>query len=140
MTIQAAELPHHTIDRFAKVSMDKRPSNTSKATTSAKATDFDTLGVKTLLKYFLIWKILLLAIACASPGPGYDTSTEILFAQGEQPVASFAVRAVEHLALRLTRWDGIYFVSNSAYGHVNEQNWAFSWALARCTSFISRGV
>jgi GPI mannosyltransferase 2 len=120
--------------------MDKSPSNTSKATTFAKAAGFDNLGVKTLLKYFLVWKILLLAIAYASPGLGYDTSTEILFEQEEQPVASFYGLAIHHLTLRLTRWDGIYFASNSAYGHVNEQNWAFSWALARSTSFISRGV
>lgn len=111
-----------------------------KARSSSKAAKFDDSGKGALLKYFLIWKALLIAAACASPGPGYDTSTQILFEQYEPPASSSYGRAIEYIVLRLTRWDGIYFASNSARGHVNEQNWAFSWALARSTSFLSRGV
>lgn len=106
----------------------------------SKASAFDGIGTRKLLKYFVAWKAFLLVVACASPGPGYDTSTQMLFEQDEQPVTSLLSRGIEHLVLRLTRWDGIYFASNSAHGYVNEQNWAFSWALARCTSFISRGA
>jgi phosphatidylinositol glycan class V len=113
--------------------MDKTRSNT-------KATEFQRSEWRTLIKYFILWKVLLLAAACASPGPGYDTSTRILFDQYEQPARTLLGRGIEHLVLRLTRWDGIYFSSSAARGHVNEQDWAFSWALARSTSFLSRGV
>ena len=114
--------------------MDKVRAN-SKATTSSSNS-----AEGALVKYYLIWKLILLAVACASPGPGYDTSTQVLFDQWSHPTTSSFGRVIEHVVLRLTRWDGIYFSSNSARGHTNEQNWAFSWALARITSFISRGV
>ena len=107
----------------------------------SKATSFSRNTAEgALVRYFFIWKILLLVVACASPGPGYDTSTEVLFDQLKQPTTSTFGQVIEHVVLRLTRWDGIYFASNSARGHTNEQNWAFSWTLARITSFISRGV
>lgn len=94
----------------------------------------------TVIKIFLTWKFLLLAIACASPGPGYDTSTQILLDQYSSTSNSLSSRAIEHLVLRLTRWDGIYFSSLASRGHVNEQEWAFSWALARITSLVARGA
>ena len=90
---------------------------------------------------FLAWKLLLLVVAATSPGPGYDTSTEILFYQYDStPPASWWAGAITHVVLRLTRWDGIYFATLAERGHVNEQEWAFSWALARFTSFIARGA
>jgi phosphatidylinositol glycan class V len=116
--------------------MDKTRPNT-------QAAEFQRRDWGTLIKCFILWKAILLAVACASPGPGYDSSTQILFDQYdeyEQPARTLLGRGIEHLALRLTRWDGIYFSSSAARGHVNEQDWAFSWALARSTSFLSRGV
>ena len=110
---------------------------------NSKATGFQRRDWGTLITYFILWKAILLAVARASLGPGYDTSTQILFDEYEeyqQPTTTPLGRGIERLVLRLTRWDGIYFSSSAARGHTNEQNWAFSWALARCTSFISRGV
>lgn len=95
-----------------------------------------------LVAVFLAWKALLLLIASASPGPGYDTSSQILFSkyglQTSQQSSSAA--AIEHVVLRLTRWDGVYFATSSAHGHVFEQEWAFSWTLARSTSMLSRSA
>ena len=93
-----------------------------------------------LVIYFLAWKLLLLVIACLSPGPGYDTSTQILLDQYKSDTRSYADHALERLVLRLTRWDGIYFASSSERGHVHEQEWAFSWALAKVTSWTARGA
>lgn len=91
--------------------------------------------VRELGLYFVAWKLLLLGIAYASPGPGYDTSTAILFNQGDVQ----AYTALDKLLLKLTRWDALYFASSSLRGHVYEQEWAFSWALSRLTAVISKG-
>lgn len=98
-------------------------------------------GVRRVVAIFVAWKLLLLTIACTSPGPGYDTSTQIfLDQQRNRSLPSWLPRAIEHAVLRLTRWDGIYFASASLHGQVYEQDWAFSWALSRVTSIIARGV
>lgn len=98
-------------------------------------------GTRQLLLIFAGWKVLLILVACASPGPGYDTSTRILLDQYGSPTStSLVARALDSLVLRLTRWDGIYFASSSTRGHAYEQEWAFSWVLAKITSAISRGV
>jgi len=86
---------------------------------------------------FLLWKGLGLILALLSPGPGYDTSTDLLFlldtahnhhsAKGLNLFQSFA----QHLSLKLVRWDAIYFVSAAKHGYIYEQQWAFSWVLAR---------
>ncbi|KAK5174195.1 ER membrane glycoprotein subunit of the GPI transamidase complex-like protein [Saxophila tyrrhenica] len=95
-------------------------------------------GLRKLTTAFISGKLLLLLVACASPGPGYDTSTQILFDQYSHPSDSWLNRALEHVVLRLTRWDGIYFASSSTRGHVYEQEWAFSWVVAKITSAVSR--
>lgn len=98
-------------------------------------------GLGRIVKVLVVWKLLLLAIACASPGVGYDTSTHIFLSQAEDRVSrSWFAQAIEHLVLRVTRWDGIYFASASLQGKVYEQEWAFSWALSRATSVITRGA
>lgn len=98
---------------------------------------------KSLLAFYCAWKCLLLLVAAASPGPGYDTSTRILLDQhapaGTASQTWLAV-VVQHLVARLTRWDAIYFVSSSKRGLVYEQEWAFSPAYATATSVIARGV
>ena len=96
--------------------------------------------IRELTALYLCWKIALILVACASPGPGYDTSTSILFDQYQSSSDTWLARTIEHVVLRLTRWDGIYFASSSTHGHINEQEWAFSWVLARVTSGVSRGV
>lgn len=97
-------------------------------------------GFPDLIAIFLVWKLLLLAIACGSPGPGYDTSTQILLDQHVSGDETWLAHLLECVVLRLTRWDGIYFASSSTRGHVNEQEWAFSWVLAKVTAGVARGV
>jgi phosphatidylinositol glycan class V len=94
---------------------------------------------------FVAWKTLLLITAYASPGPGYDTSSQLLpFFEPSQIVqdngASLStLRRVAHrLTLRLTRWDAVYFASAADRGLVFEQEWAFSPFLAAMTSNLTR--
>ena len=90
-----------------------------------------------LLTFFAAWKLLLLVVAYASPGPGYDTSTSILFDQYHAQPHSWPSRLIQGLTLRLTRWDAIYFSTSSARGHLYEQEWAFSWFMSRLTAMLS---
>lgn len=96
-------------------------------------------GMRRIIVLFLAWKAFLLVVAWASPGVGYDTSTRILFDQYSAPVG-WSGRVIESAVLRLTRWDGIYFGALAERGHVNEQDWAFSWFLARCNNLLARGA
>lgn len=103
----------------------------------------ESYSIRRLTTLFLSWKVLLILLACASPGPGYDTSTQILFDQYASTTPSkktLLANVLEHLTLRLTRWDGLYFAVNAERGHVNEQDWAFSWALARFTDVFAKGL
>lgn len=101
-----------------------------------------------LVAFFCAWKLLLLAVVCGSPGSGYDTSTSILFSHlggnsgsaSTHSPSSLSATVVEHVVLRLTRWDALYFISASQRGLVYEQEWAFSWALSRLTSMLSDGA
>jgi hypothetical protein len=93
-----------------------------------------------LLTFFVAWKLLLLGVACASPGPGYDTSARILFDQYDVHEHSWTSQVVEHLTLRLTRWDALYFSTSSARGHLYEQEWAFSWFMSRLTATLANGA
>lgn len=79
-----------------------------------------------LLVLFSLWKILLFSIALMSPGPGYDTSTELLEGVGDSNLLS------------LVRWDAIYFVEAARNGYVFEQQWAFSWTLTRAMAFLAK--
>ncbi len=97
-------------------------------------------SIRRLIPIFAAWKGLILLIALASPGPGYDTSTRILFDRQRGEHDSWFAYGLEHVLLRLTRWDGIYFASGSAHGQVYEQEWAFSPLLSRATSTVARGV
>jgi hypothetical protein len=93
-----------------------------------------------LLAIFTAWKSLLLLVAYASPGPGYDTSTRVLFDQYHAPLSDWLARIVQDLTSRLTRWDAFYFTTSSERGHLFEQEWAFSWFMARFTAALSNGV
>lgn len=75
-------------------------------------------------------------VAVASPGPGYDTSTEILLRRHSDTAESWS----EHLVSRLTRWDGLYFASAAERGPVFEQQWVFSPFLAKITSSLMGGA
>ncbi|KAG0648638.1 Glycosylphosphatidylinositol-anchor biosynthesis 18 [Hyphodiscus hymeniophilus] len=84
---------------------------------------------RTLLLTFLAWKSLLLIIAFASPGPGYDTSASLTEpapdSAGELPVV------LRYLVEKLTRWDAIYFTKVASRGYVFEQEWAWGWGWTR---------
>ncbi|KJX99364.1 gpi mannosyltransferase 2 like protein [Zymoseptoria brevis] len=117
-----------------------RSAEQSTRTSSNVADDATTTSRARLVIYFLIWKAALLLVACASPGPGYDTSTQLFFAQNAEPSASspgLLAQVLQHVAIKLTRWDAIYFTSASVNGLVYEQQWAFSPTFARITSLLA---
>ncbi|KAI6902163.1 hypothetical protein KC318_g7597 [Hortaea werneckii] len=73
--------------------------------------------------------------ALLAPGQGYDTSTQITFDQNHpKGSSSWVSKVTEHVVLRLTRWDAIYFASSSWRGYLYEQEWAFSWVFSRLSS------
>ena len=76
-----------------------------------------------LVKLFITWKLLLLAIATSSPGPGYDTSSDLL--------GALSTGIVPYVSSKLTRWDAIYFVKIADRGYLYEQDWAFGWGFTR---------
>nr|POE47110.1 gpi mannosyltransferase 2 [Quercus suber] len=95
-----------------------------------------------LVPLFFVWKLILLVCVALSPGPGYDTSSRIFLDAGSSSAAnrvhhSWLVNGIEHLVLRLTRWDAIYFTSAASHGKIYEQEWAFSFVLSRFTSWIA---
>ncbi|KAK4943949.1 ER membrane glycoprotein subunit of the GPI transamidase complex-like protein [Elasticomyces elasticus] len=97
--------------------------------------------VATLCSVFAVWKLLLIVIACASPGPGYDTSTQLFFHTRSLPGAYDDHRQLpllaERLIGRLTRWDAIYFTAVAHRGHVYEQEYAFSYNLRAIAQVFS---
>ena len=115
-----------------------RPTGVAKVVKSRQEARADTTdtNIGRLITIFCFWKLLLILIAVASPGPGYDTSTEILLRRHSDTAESWT----EHLVSRLTRWDGLYFASAAERGPVFEQQWAFSPFLARVTSALMGGA
>ena len=98
-------------------------------------------SIARLVRTFWIWKACLLLVAIFSPGPGYDTSTQLLFHGSDEVYGrSWLAKALEYPIARLTRWDGIYFAAAAERGLVYEQQWAFSPVLALLTSVIGRGA
>lgn len=92
-----------------------------------------------LILLFIVWKALLLLIACTSPHPGYDTSTTLLAhsmarQSGGEPAGHSALQT---LANQLTRWDAIYFTNIAHRGALFEQEWAFGWGYARFVRLLA---
>ncbi|KAL8834620.1 MAG: hypothetical protein Q9170_003668 [Blastenia crenularia] len=93
-----------------------------------------------LVALSVIWKLILLSIACTSPYPGYDTSTAILISN-EVPNTKchYSVEsALKALGSRLTRWDAIYFTQSSRRGALFEQEWAFGWGFTKLLKIMDR--
>lgn len=94
--------------------------------------------IRILVISFLAWKILLLIIAAASPGPGYDTSASLNgsseISAGELPAA------LRYLVEKLTKWDAIYFVKSANRGYLFEQEWAFGWGFSRVIALCTSGI
>ncbi|TID15101.1 glycosyltransferase family 76 protein [Venturia nashicola] len=94
-----------------------------------------------LLIIFTAWKVLLLTLAILSPGPGYDTSTQLLFRGfGLNSTLPSTTTTSGRLAEKLTRWDAIYFVSSAERGYQYEQEWAFGWGLTRAIAYLAKHV
>lgn len=101
----------------------------------------DRTSLQRLTRLFAAWKVFILVVALLAPGPGYDTSTDVQFAQHHHGVRTSVIgQAVEYFALRLTRWDALYFATTSARGHLHEQEWAFSWLYSHTTSRVANGA
>lgn len=93
--------------------------------------------LRTLCSVFATWKALLLFVAVASPGSGYDTSTFLSTLTRDEGGASSSV--LSRLSEKLTRWDGIYFVSIANRGYRYEQEWAFGYGFTRLVGLIKIG-
>lgn len=104
------------------------------------AQDAASISPVRLLPLFGVWKTILVLTACLSPGSGYDTSTRIYIDGHHSPSSSWLATALDHLVLRLTRWDAIYFTSAAEHGKHYEQEWAFSLVLSNFTSLVVKGV
>ncbi|KEQ75587.1 mannosyltransferase [Aureobasidium namibiae CBS 147.97] len=96
--------------------------------------------VRTLACLFVLWKLLLLCIAYASPGPGYDTSTTLLFARAQSALSENTLLEdfAKRLASKLVRWDALYFVSVAHRGRLFEQEWAWGWGYTNLLGLISK--
>ncbi|PQE33905.1 GPI mannosyltransferase 2 protein [Rutstroemia sp. NJR-2017a WRK4] len=92
--------------------------------------------LRTLSIAFICWKAVLLLIAACSPGPGYDTSTNLLLSSLEYQGINLPSTA-RYLISKLVRWDGIYYVQLSERGYLYEQEWAFGWGFTRIIHFIT---
>ncbi|KAI9691303.1 MAG: ER membrane glycoprotein subunit of the GPI transamidase complex-like protein [Bogoriella megaspora] len=92
--------------------------------------------ITSLIICFILWKILLLAVAWIGPGSGYDTSSTLLLAR--EGAGSDPNGGCPSFTTRLMSWDAIYFVSIAKTGYLYEQEWAFGWGYTNLLSSISK--
>ncbi|TVY27600.1 GPI mannosyltransferase [Lachnellula hyalina] len=105
----------------------------------ARSRPFDN-PIRSLAALFVVWKCLILVIACCSPGPGYDTSTSLLLPTHESGEGRNLPTIVQHLVGRLTRWDAFYYVKAASRGYLFEQEWAFGWGFTRIIALGTTGL
>ena len=104
----------------------------------ARSRPFDN-PIRSLAALFVVWKCLILVIACCSPGPGYDTSTSLLLPTHESGEGRDLPTIVQHFVGRLTRWDAFYYVKAASRGYLFEQEWAFGWGFTRIIALGTTG-
>ena len=93
-----------------------------------------------LVLSFIAWKLILLGVALTAPGPGYDTSTELLQLESNSARASNGSHWMSASRLgSLVRWDAIYFTQLARRGYLWEQEWAFGWGFTSLIAVTSRG-
>lgn len=96
--------------------------------------------IQSLLCAFVAWKALLLLVAICSPGPGYDTSTSLLFSSFQtHNVHEPLPLVLKYMSNKLTRWDAIYYVKVASRGYLWEQEWAFGWGFTRLIALCTAG-
>lgn len=93
---------------------------------------------------FGTYKIILLVIALLSPGPGYDTSTVLQLrnasgkSEDEIQGVDFVSLFTRQLAIKLTRWDALYYTKIADRGYLFEQEWAFGFGFTRLVAFTAK--
>ncbi|SZF00835.1 unnamed protein product [Blumeria hordei] len=92
--------------------------------------------LKSLTAIFLCWKVLLLIVASISPGPGYDTSTNISINAQENKLPL----PLRYIVEKLVRWDAVYYSMISNRGYLFEQEWAFGWGWTRLIALCTAGL
>lgn len=95
--------------------------------------------VRSLIALLVIWKALLLLIACCSPGQGYDTSTSLILPSHGSADARVLPLLLRYPTSKLTRWDAIYFVKTANRGYLFEQEWAFGWGFSQLIAICTTG-
>lgn len=93
-----------------------------------------------LTLYWAAWKFILFVLALASPGIGYDTSTDVLLAARSTHESPYRIFDQFKYGLqKFVRWDAIYFSQIAQRGHLFEQEWAFGWGFTRLLHWGARG-
>ena len=93
-----------------------------------------------LALYWAAWKLIFFILALASPGIGYDTSTDVLLvAQSTHQSLLQAFDQIRHGLQKFVRWDAIYFTKIAQRGYLFEQEWAFGWGFTRMLHFGAEG-
>ena len=87
-----------------------------------------------LASCWIIWKLILTFLALGSPGIGYDTSTDVVFATPDKR-ASLLIYGLK----KLLRWDAVYFSQIAQRGPLFEQEWAFGWGFTRMLGLGGKG-
>lgn len=94
---------------------------------------------RALVSVFVAWKALLLCVAWASPGPGYDTSTNLLL-PSTADTDSLILNVISYTSSKLVRWDALYFVRVAQRGRLFEQEWAWGLGWTKSIALIARGA
>lgn len=91
--------------------------------TSSAFTTFHKQQLQRVLLVFVCWKAVIFSIVAFCPAPGYDTSGLILL---NEDGTSLNTSIHDQIALKLLRWDALYFAKAAQRGYIYEQEWAFS--------------